>query len=137
MKFSLADTSESNSIQRYDEAGITLSIAQTPNNPSIETQHFEHSLFVCDNYILPAFPASILSDLTAKVLMPLFELNDQLNLDILLIGSQNQSGILSTDVMALFIEQRMGVECMSLGAACRTYNMLLNESRRVSALLLL
>ena len=35
--------------------------------------------------------------------------------------------------MSLLSQQRIGIECMSIGAACRTYNILLSEHRAVVA----
>jgi uncharacterized protein len=39
--------------------------------------------------------------------------------------------------MQYFLYKRIGFEVMDLGAACRTYNVLLSEGRQVAAALLL
>jgi uncharacterized protein len=40
-------------------------------------------------------------------------------------------------VRAAFLERGVGLEVMQLGAACRTFNVLLQEERRVAAALFL
>ena len=136
MKFSLAETPESNSIQSYDDLGITVSIIQSPSEQANEPERFERSVFVCATQILLKFPISKIQDLSVGNCQPIFELNEALSLDVLLIGS-NEQALLPSKLQHTFIEHTIGVECMSIGAACRTYNMLLNESRSVGVLFLI
>ena len=43
----------------------------------------------------------------------------------------------SAQVRAAFAQRRVGIEVMQLGAACRTFNVLVQEERRVAAALFL
>ncbi len=52
--------------------------------------------------------------------------------DVLFIGTGADIGHIPEDLRATLEEARLGVECMASPAACRTYNILLSEGRRVA-----
>lgn len=52
---------------------------------------------------------------------------------IIIIGHQDLGKFLPMEIVAKLAQQQIGVECMSLGAACRTFNLLLGEGRDVVA----
>ncbi len=137
MKFNLSDTTEFNSIQSYDDTGISISTAQSLANPSNPPERFSHSVFICATQVAPDFPVSNIKNLSVSDCQSVFNLNETLQLDVLLIGCNAKPAILPSELHQAFTERRIGVECMSIGAACRTYNMLLNESRSVGVLFLM
>lgn len=53
----------------------------------------------------------------------------------LLLGTGPHQIFPSPDIRAAFVEAGVGLEAMSTGAACRTYNVLLAEGRPVAAAL--
>ncbi len=57
-------------------------------------------------------------------------------IDFLLLGTGEQRVNPSDDVSQAFIEAGIGLEIMDTGAACRTFNVLLDEQRAVAAALL-
>ena len=57
--------------------------------------------------------------------------------DILIIGTGKQQHFLSGEMMAALGKGGIGVEVMDTAAACRTYNVLLSEDRKVVAALLM
>ena len=57
--------------------------------------------------------------------------------ELVLIGTGPTQCFASAEVRAAFMQRRIGVEVMQLGAACRTFNVLLQEERRVAAALFL
>ena len=60
----------------------------------------------------------------------------QFNPEIILLG-HGQPGVLAPmDVHQALSKSRIGMECMSIGAACRTFNVLLNEQRDVVLILI-
>lgn len=59
-----------------------------------------------------------------------------LNPEIILLGTGPELTLPDTELMAELAEQRIGLEVMSTPAACRTYNVLVHEQRRVVAVLL-
>ncbi len=56
-------------------------------------------------------------------------------IDVLLIGQGAEIAPLASGLRAALEEAGVGVEIMSTASACRTYNVLLTEDRRVAAVL--
>jgi len=54
----------------------------------------------------------------------------------LILGTGQAQVFPSADILKAFIDADLGLETMSTGAACRTYNVLLAEGRPVSAALI-
>ncbi len=57
-------------------------------------------------------------------------------IDVLLVGTGPEMAYLPRDFRAALEEANVGVEVMASSQACRTYNVLLGEGRRVGAALL-
>lgn len=57
--------------------------------------------------------------------------------EVLIIGTGQVQSLPPSDVYAGLINNGMGFELMRTDAACRTYNILLSESRSVAALLII
>lgn len=55
---------------------------------------------------------------------------------LVLLGTGHEHRIPSAPVRTLFAEAGLGLEAVSTGAACRTYNVLLGEGRAVGAALI-
>ena len=75
-----------------------------------------------------------LATLDAPALAPLMDAADEV--DLVLIGQGADIAPLEPSVRALIEETGLAVEAMSTPAACRTYNVLLAEARRVAAVLI-
>ena len=56
--------------------------------------------------------------------------------DVLLVGMGPEIAPLSADIRKAFDEAGIGIEAMSTSSACRTYNVLLAEDRRVAVALI-
>ena len=57
-------------------------------------------------------------------------------IEVLLLGTGKAHQFVHPDLKKAFKAKGIGVDSMDTGAACRTYNILLSESRRVAAILL-
>jgi uncharacterized protein len=57
-------------------------------------------------------------------------------IEVLLLGTGKSHQFVHPDLKKAFKAKGIGVDSMDTGAACRTYNILLSEGRRVAALLL-
>ena len=66
-------------------------------------------------------------------LEPIFELRPEL----VLLGTGAQQRFAPADIRSAFATRSIGIEAMDLGAACRTFNILVQEERRVAAVLFL
>lgn len=74
-----------------------------------------------------------MAELTLGDLQPVIALQPEL----VVIGSGNRQRFPSTQLMAALLERGIGCEVMDTSAACRTYNVLVSENRRVVAALML
>lgn len=105
----------------------------TQDQVYIDNQCYMHSVLVSKNEI-HTFPAlHTLQELDPKTcLRPLTQ-----QPEIFLIGYPGQTQFLSASQYLGFTQNGIGVECMKFDAACRTFNILLGEQRRVCLLLML
>jgi uncharacterized protein len=71
------------------------------------------------------------AELAAAHLEPVFALNPE----VVLLGTGSGQSFPNAAVRQAFAARGIGLEAMDLGAACRTYNVLVQEERRVVALL--
>lgn len=104
------EKSERHTIEAYSDSAVR-----------INQKHYEHSLILSADVLLPHWEIDKHRALTKTDLQPLFELDPE----IILIGS------VETMQIETALRFEFPIECMSLGAACRTFNILLSESRRV------
>jgi uncharacterized protein len=75
------------------------------------------------------------SDLTLEAFAPVGEANDP-PIELLLIGMGQRMALLPSKLQAGLRAMGLGIDIMDTGAACRTYNVLIGEERRVAAALL-
>ena len=57
--------------------------------------------------------------------------------EIILLGTGNESGIQNFELLSYITSKNIGLEIMDTGAACRSYNLLIDEGRNVVACLFL
>ena len=73
------------------------------------------------------------NDINYQNLAPVLE--DKPPIDILLIGCGRSMQLLPRDLLDRWRQNNIAVDAMDTGAACRTYNILSAEGRRVAAAL--
>ncbi len=81
-----------------------------------------------------AWPVTEASAITADVLAPVIAEADRIGL--LLIGTGAERWPLPVELIQLFARHGMSAETSRTGQAANTYNMLLDEGRRVAAALI-
>ena len=99
----------------------------------VNRQRFERSLVVLPDRILPDWPPKRFDDLAPEHLAALAGLDRE----IILLGTGAQLRFPRPEIIEPLMRSGVGVEVMDLQAACRTYNILLAEDRRVAAALLI
>ena len=72
-------------------------------------------------------------ELTLPKLQPIIEAEPRI--EILIIGCGSSFSMLPLTLREVMRSKQIGVESMDTGAACRTYNVLAGEGRRVAAAL--
>ena len=97
----------------------------------VNDQRHESNLIVLPEKLLPWSVASfdVLKEEDFHVVL-------DMNLEILLLGTGARQRFPHPRLTRALAAKRVGVEVMDLQAACRTYNILMSEERRVAAALL-
>lgn len=121
MKFAEADPSDGYLIRAYAPGWI-----------QIGERRFERSLILSPHHLLPDWPPQRLEQILPHHLDPLLELAPEL----LLLGTGPRQNFPEPALYANLLSRGLGLEIMDTGAACRTYNILMAEGRRVAAALL-
>ncbi len=96
-------------------------------------QVIRHSCIVTADALDASWPPRSVEDLAESHLEALFALAPQL----VLLGTGATQKFPPANIRAAFAQRRIGLEVMDVGAACRTFNLLVQEGRRVAAALLL
>lgn len=104
-----------------------------PNRVFITDRWYDHSLVVGARYLDDDWPVASLDALETSHLEPLIELRPEL----LIIGVGQRQQILDPALQAALMRRGIGVECMTLDAAARTFNVLMSEDRRALAALII
>lgn len=94
---------------------------------------YERSLIVLPDRIIENWDPSVLEDVTAEH----FDFVLSLQPEMVLFGTGATLRFPHPRLTRSLIEARIGVEVMDTAAACRTYNILTAEGRRVAAVLLI
>lgn len=93
---------------------------------------YSSALILSPDTLIPDWGIKTLANLDDDTLKPVYELEP----DILLLGTGGRQHFLSPEQIMMFHRRGIGAEAMTTAAACRTYNVLASEERRVVAALL-
>lgn len=121
MKFSVADQSNGNTINAYTDESVVVNGVR-----------FSNSLVIMADRLIPdwrpdSFQALREEDFTALV---------ELAPDLVVLGTGQQQQFPDPRLYRALIEAGIGIEVMTTPAACRTYNILTSEGRKVIGALL-
>jgi len=111
--------------------GHNLITAYGAGYVAVNGQRHQASLIVMPDRILP-WAVAAFDDLAPES----FELVKSEKPEIVLLGTGPRQRFPDPGLTASLREARIGLEVMDLQAACRTYNILVAEERRVAAALL-
>lgn len=99
----------------------------------VNDKRIEKSVVVLPERIVSDWQASNFEALTTEHFAALASLGSE----ILLLGTGDRLRFPRAEILRPLVEAGIGVEVMDVPAACRTYNVLMAEERRVAAALLL
>lgn len=99
---------------------------------TIRGETHSRSLIVSSKTVKTDWEVNRFEDFSRRTLEPLLELEPE----VVIIGTGKSQRFLPPELMMLFYEGNVGIEVMSTPAACRTFNVLVLEERRVVAALL-
>jgi uncharacterized protein len=121
LKLHLTDISGSNAFTGYGEGYVM-----------VNRQRYEHNLVVLPDRIVTDWQPAGFDQLTATDFARLAELAPE----IVLLGTGTRLRFPRPELTRALYEARIGLEVMDIQAACRTYNILAAEERKVIAALL-
>jgi uncharacterized protein len=113
--------------------GVNAITAYTADSLSVNAQTWRQSIVVPHQGETQAWPCTRFDELDESHFESLLALQPEL----LIIGTGRAHRFVSPALTRSLIARRIGVECMDTRAACRTYNILVSEGRKVVAALLL
>jgi uncharacterized protein len=119
-------------LHQDSDAALNMVTAYSDTYLEINRQRFHHAVVVWPQGDVLAWGPTGFDQITADSLDGLAE---QLP-EVVLLGTGAKQRFLHPSVSAALSAKRIGVEAMTTAAACRTYNILVSEGRKVVALLL-
>lgn len=132
MKISLDTTGGAFVIQGYAPGEVRVH-RPSPDMNGDGIAVFRRSLIVTPERLVTDWAPQCFEELTAQH----FDVLEELGAEIVLVGSGSRMRLPSPPVLVPLVHLRAGFEVMDTGAACRTYNLLVSEGRRVAAALLI
>lgn len=120
MKFTLDARTDVNIVRGY-----------APGAVRVGDRVVSHHFILAADALITEWDAPSVTELSPAHLEPVFQLKPEL----VLLGTGATQCFPSAQVREAFATRGIALEVMDLGAACRTYNILVQEERRVVALL--
>ncbi|MCX7116515.1 MAG: MTH938/NDUFAF3 family protein [Legionellales bacterium] len=101
--------------------------AYSDSQVKVGEEIYVQSLIISKQQILSPWSVTAVEQLTESSAEPLLQSKP----DVILLGHAGSLKMLPMAFISALSKQRIGLECMSVGAACRTFNVLLSEGRKV------
>lgn len=121
MKLHATSTQQYQTVTSYDENGVEINL-----------RPFDYSLIVLPEIAPAAWPVASFDALTTEH----FEQINAITPDVVILGTGTRQRFVHPRLTAPLTARRIGVECMDNQAACRTYNILMAEGRKVALALI-
>lgn len=112
------EAAEKNAVQAYSE-----------NQVQINSITYERSLIVSQEEVISDLAIHDIQAMDEQYLQQLLQFNPE----VVIIGHEQTGKFPPMSIISALSQHRVGIECMSIGAASRTYNVLLSEQRAVVA----
>jgi uncharacterized protein len=121
MKLHSTQTQHYQTVTAYDDTGVEINAVR-----------FSHSLVVLPESAPNAWPPTSFDALSTEH----FAQIDAMSPDVVILGTGARQRFIHPRLIAALTSRRIGVECMDNQAACRTYNILMFEGRKVALALI-
>lgn len=122
MKLHATPTQQYQTVTAYDDAGIEINAVR-----------FNHSLLLMPETPPQAWPVAAFAALTVEH----FAQINAAEPEVVILGTGARQQFVHPRLTAALTARRVGVECMDNRAACRTYNILMAEGRKVALALII
>jgi len=114
--------------QDFTEASFMITGFQ-PGCVMINNKAYSQSLVVSSDKLMIPWKVTHVDQLNENNLAAIFKAQPE----IVLIGTGDQLIFPEPKILALFAQQKIGLETMNTSAVCRTYGILVAEGRKASA----
>lgn len=104
-----------------------------PGGVEINAQPFDYSLMMLPEVAPRAWPVASFEQLTVEHFEQLLAEQP----DVVILGTGARQRFVHPRLAAPLTSRHIGVDCMDTNAACRTYNILMGEGRKVLLALLI
>jgi uncharacterized protein len=121
MKLHTTPTQQYQTVTGYDDDAVEINAVR-----------FDHSLLVLPEAVPATWPVTSFDALTPEN----FAQIDATSPDVVIVGTGVRQRFAHPRLTAALTARRIGVECMDNKAACRTYNILMAEGRKVALALI-
>jgi uncharacterized protein len=122
MKLHSSTNQQYQTVTGYDDRGVEINAIR-----------FDYSLAVMPETAPVPWPVDSFEALTAEHFAQL----DAQQPDVVILGTGARQRFIHPRLVAQLAARRVGVECMDNHAACRTYNILMGEGRKVTLALII
>ncbi|MBA2710067.1 MAG: hypothetical protein H0U57_05710 [Tatlockia sp.] len=110
------ESNENHSIQAYSDEEI-----------KVNSNLYQQSLIISSHEIISDWQIRTIKELNEVSLAPLLRYNPK----IIIIGHKQLGQFAPMPIIGELAQRGLGLETMNIGAACRTFNVLLSEHREV------
>lgn len=114
-------------------AGAVLVRSYSPGQLRVADETLQRSCLIRADQLVREWRPQTIDELTLADLEPVLALEPE----IVVLGTGSRQRFPATELLAALLSRGIGCEVMETGAACRTYNVLVSEDRRVVAALIL
>lgn len=121
MKLHSSNTQQYQTVTSYEDNGVEINLIP-----------FSNSLIVLPEIAPAPWPVTSFDALTIEH----FEQINAISPDVVILGTGKRQRFVHPRLTAPLTTRRIGVECMDNQAACRTYNILMTEGRKVALALI-
>jgi len=121
MKLHSTNTQQYQTVTSYEDNGVEINLIP-----------FGKSLIVLPEIAPEPWPVTSFDALTIEH----FEQINAISPDVVILGTGKRQRFVHPRLTAPLTARRIGVECMDNQAACRTYNILMTEGRKVALALI-
>lgn len=122
MKLHATNTQQYQTVTAYDDQGVEFNLTR-----------YEHSLIVLPEIAPVTWNVARFEDLTLEHFQQIAETVP----DVVILGTGKKQRFVHPKLIAPLSVLHKGVECMDNQAACRTYNILMTEGRKVALALIM
>ncbi len=124
-------------IRSYSDGIVQIILPITERDedgkPIIQRQSLSNSSVIIGDKVINPWPVNCVEELKSEHLEMLIELDPE----VILVGTGDKLRFPHPSTAQPLLQAGIGVDYMDVGAACRTYNILTAEGRRVAVALIL